>query len=169
MAAERRAGAVLRHQNGRGLRPHLGLVALEPLHRVGQDRRNLLHLFELLLPGVGRDVDRSPERGDVEVRLRVLVEEQEQFLTLLEVVSRARSTGAERGTAERLIRLVNGPLPWPSINADKAIPWIEQRTGLELAATQKAAIRLALAAKVRSSPAGPASARRPSSRPFCAF
>jgi exodeoxyribonuclease V alpha subunit len=62
---------------------------------------------------------------------------------------------AERGIAERLIRLVNGPLPWPSINADKAIPWIEQRTGLELAATQKAAIRLALATKVLVITGGP--------------
>jgi exodeoxyribonuclease V alpha subunit len=62
---------------------------------------------------------------------------------------------AERGIAERLIRLVNGPLPWPSINADKAIPWIEQRTGLELAATQKAAIRLALASKVLVITGGP--------------
>jgi exodeoxyribonuclease V alpha subunit len=62
---------------------------------------------------------------------------------------------AERGIAERLMRLVNGALPWPSIDADKAIPWIEQRTGLELATTQKAAIRLALAAKVGVITGGP--------------
>src|SRR4030095_1164138 len=37
---------------------------------------------------------------------------------------------AERVITERLTRLVSGPLPWPRIDAEKAIPWIEQRTGL---------------------------------------
>jgi exodeoxyribonuclease V alpha subunit len=62
---------------------------------------------------------------------------------------------AERGIAERLMGLVTGALPWPSIDADKAIPWIEQRTGLELATTQKAAIRLALTSKVLVITGGP--------------
>jgi exodeoxyribonuclease V alpha subunit len=55
----------------------------------------------------------------------------------------------------RLMRLVNGALPWPSIDADKAIPWIEQRTGLELADSQNAAIRLALASKALVITSGP--------------
>jgi exodeoxyribonuclease V alpha subunit len=46
-------------------------------------------------------------------------------------------------------------LPWPSIDADKAIPWIEQRTGLELADSQNAAIRLALASKALVITSGP--------------
>jgi len=62
---------------------------------------------------------------------------------------------AERGIAERLMRLVNGALPWPSIDANKAIPWIERRTGLELADSQNAAIRLALASKVLVITGGP--------------
>ena len=35
---------------------------------------------------------------------------------------------AERGIAERLLRLVNGKLPWPWIDPDKALPWVEQRS-----------------------------------------
>src|SRR6202043_1281651 len=50
---------------------------------------------------------------------------------------------AERTVAERLIRLANGTLPWPWIDADKALPWVQERIGLTLAESQAAAIRLA--------------------------
>src|SRR6202043_1950218 len=50
---------------------------------------------------------------------------------------------AERSIAERLIRLANGTLPWPWINPDKALPWVQERIGLTLAESQAAAIRLA--------------------------
>ena len=33
---------------------------------------------------------------------------------------------AEKGIAERLRRLFSGALPWPEIDADKALPWIEE-------------------------------------------
>jgi exodeoxyribonuclease V alpha subunit len=46
-------------------------------------------------------------------------------------------------------------LPWPWIDAEKALPWIEQRTGLTLAESQKAAVRLALTAKVLVITGGP--------------
>jgi exodeoxyribonuclease V alpha subunit len=36
---------------------------------------------------------------------------------------------AERTIAERLMRLANGKLPWPSIDPDKALPWVEGRIG----------------------------------------
>jgi exodeoxyribonuclease V alpha subunit len=62
---------------------------------------------------------------------------------------------AERGIADRLIRLANGKLPWPWIDSDKALPWVEQRTGLVLADGQKAAIRLALVSKVLVITGGP--------------
>jgi exodeoxyribonuclease V alpha subunit len=55
---------------------------------------------------------------------------------------------AERAIAERLLKLAAGKLPWPPIDADKAIPWIEQRVGLTLAESQKVAVRLALASRV---------------------
>ena len=63
--------------------------------------------------------------------------------------------GAERAVGERLATLANGTLPWPWIDAEKALPWIEQRTGLTLAENQNAAVRLALEAKVLVITGGP--------------
>ena len=62
---------------------------------------------------------------------------------------------AEHGIASRLRRIAAEPLPWPRIDADKALPWIERRTGLLLAPSQIAAIRLALASKVLVVTGGP--------------
>src|SRR5437588_543030 len=62
---------------------------------------------------------------------------------------------AERNIADRLVRLANGKLPWPWIDPDKAMPWVEQRSGLQLAESQKAAIRLALVSKVLVITGGP--------------
>src|SRR5690349_20841977 len=62
---------------------------------------------------------------------------------------------AERGVAGRLRRLADGPPPWPAIDADKALPWVEQKTGLALADSQRAAVRLALASKVLAVTGGP--------------
>jgi exodeoxyribonuclease V alpha subunit len=62
---------------------------------------------------------------------------------------------AEQGIAGRLRTLTAGHLPWPGIDADKAIPWVEARTGLTLAASQQAAVRLALRAKVLVITGGP--------------
>src|SRR5580704_2064209 len=62
---------------------------------------------------------------------------------------------AERTIAERLTRLANGTLPWPWIDPDKALPWVEKRIGLALAESQVVAIRLALMAKVLVMTGGP--------------
>src|SRR6266481_4224704 len=62
---------------------------------------------------------------------------------------------AERTIAERLTRLANGPLPWPRIDPDKALPWAEKHIGLALAESQVAAIRLALISKVLVMTGGP--------------
>jgi exodeoxyribonuclease V alpha subunit len=62
---------------------------------------------------------------------------------------------AEQVIAERLLRLVDGKLPWPYIDPEKALPWIEQKTGLSLAESQIAAIRLALLSKVLVITGGP--------------
>ena len=48
---------------------------------------------------------------------------------------------AERGIAERLLQLGASKLPWPWIDPDKAIPWIEHRTGLVFAESQRSAVR----------------------------
>jgi exodeoxyribonuclease V alpha subunit len=62
---------------------------------------------------------------------------------------------AERGIAEQIQRIRSGPLPWPEIDADKALPWIEQKTGLSLADSQAEAIRLTLRSKVTVITGGP--------------
>src|SRR3954468_22992639 len=62
---------------------------------------------------------------------------------------------AEQVIAERLRQLSTGTLPWPPIDADKALPWIERRTGLVLAASQVAAIRQALVSKALVITGGP--------------
>ena len=53
------------------------------------------------------------------------------------------------------MRLVGDALPWPWIDPDKALPWVEQRSGLQLAESQKTAIRLALKSKVLVITGGP--------------
>ncbi len=62
---------------------------------------------------------------------------------------------AERNIAERIQRLTNGTLPWPWIDPEKALPWIEKKTGKALAESQIAATRLALMSKVMVLTGGP--------------
>ncbi len=62
---------------------------------------------------------------------------------------------AEREVAGKLKALAVGKPPWPSIAVDKAIPWVEQKTKLALADSQKAALRVALVSKVMVITGGP--------------
>ena len=62
---------------------------------------------------------------------------------------------AEKVIAERITCLVNGTLPWPFIDPVKALPWIEQKTGLSMAESQIAAIRQSLLSKVLVITGGP--------------
>ncbi len=62
---------------------------------------------------------------------------------------------AESGIAERLRALCRGAAPWPHIVPDKAIPWIEERIGLNLAESQREAVASALGAKVMVITGGP--------------
>jgi exodeoxyribonuclease V alpha subunit len=62
---------------------------------------------------------------------------------------------AERTIAERLTRLANGALPWPWIDPDKALSWVEKQICLALAESQVAAIQLALISKVLVMTGGP--------------
>jgi exodeoxyribonuclease V alpha subunit len=71
---------------------------------------------------------------------------------------------AERTIADRLIRVACGQLAWPSIDAAKALSWVEERGDLKLPGSQRAAVQLALTGK-----AGRASAKLPSSTRSCAF
>ncbi len=62
---------------------------------------------------------------------------------------------AEREIAENLKTLAGGKPPWPAIDVDKAIPWVEQRTKLVLADSQKAALRVALVSNLMVITGGP--------------
>ena len=62
---------------------------------------------------------------------------------------------AEKKIAERLKTLLTGALPWPAIDPDKALPWIEKRTALTLAPSQREAIALALRSKMTVITGGP--------------
>ena len=62
---------------------------------------------------------------------------------------------AERLIAERLRDIANGKPPWPAIDADKAIPWVEGKLGVELAASQRRAVAVALASKIIVITGGP--------------
>src|SRR6202043_2158918 len=62
---------------------------------------------------------------------------------------------AEREIAEKPKVLAAGKPSWPVIDADKAIHWVEQRTKLVLADSQREAVRVALASKVLVITGGP--------------
>ena len=62
---------------------------------------------------------------------------------------------AEQDIAERLRALTDGAPPWPEIDIDKAIPWLEARAGITLAESQRQALRLALSSKVLVITGGP--------------
>lgn len=63
---------------------------------------------------------------------------------------------AEVSVAKRLKYLLyGGSFPWGGIEPDKAISWVERQTGLQLAQSQKAAIRQALQSKVMIISGGP--------------
>ena len=62
---------------------------------------------------------------------------------------------AERAIAGRVRTLASGSLPWPAIDAEKAIPWVEGKAGVTLAESQREAVRLALRSKVLVITGGP--------------
>ncbi|MGZ9128973.1 MAG: SF1B family DNA helicase RecD2, partial [Candidatus Binatia bacterium] len=62
---------------------------------------------------------------------------------------------AETGCATHLLRLRQEALPWGDIDTAKAIPWVEEKTGLTLSESQKTAIGLVLHSKVSVITGGP--------------
>ena len=62
---------------------------------------------------------------------------------------------AERAIAERLLGIAAGRLHWPAIDSERALPWVERKTGLSLAPGQAEAVRLALASKAVVITGGP--------------
>ncbi len=62
---------------------------------------------------------------------------------------------AEQVIAGRLATLASGTPPWPAIEADKAIPWVEGKLSVILAASQREAVAVALGAKAMVITGGP--------------
>ena len=62
---------------------------------------------------------------------------------------------AERTIAESILDIASGEPSWPRIDPDRALPWVERRTGLALAPGQGEAVRTALASKVSVITGGP--------------
>ena len=63
--------------------------------------------------------------------------------------------GAERAIADRLSTRAEGSPPWPAIDLDRALPWVEARTGKTLSASQREAVRLVLSSPVSVMTGGP--------------
>jgi exodeoxyribonuclease V alpha subunit len=62
---------------------------------------------------------------------------------------------SEVGIAEHIARLSKGRPSWGELDAEKAIPWVEQKTRLELSASQRAAVVKAVNGKVTVITGGP--------------
>ncbi|MDP7289772.1 MAG: helix-hairpin-helix domain-containing protein, partial [Phycisphaerae bacterium] len=62
---------------------------------------------------------------------------------------------AEKNLAENLMARQTGKHPCPKIDLDKAIAWVEGKTGLQLAAQQRQAVELACGSKVLVITGGP--------------
>lgn len=62
---------------------------------------------------------------------------------------------AEQSIASQLRRLKVGCLPWSTMNVDKAIPWVEGKLAIQLANSQREAVRLALTSKMLVITGGP--------------
>ena len=62
---------------------------------------------------------------------------------------------AEEAIAAAIRRLQVGRPPWPAIDREKAIEWVERRLGVALASSQKDAVRSALASKLLVLTGGP--------------
>lgn len=115
----------------------------------GLPRDELMHLAESLLevPAALVQTALELELGEKTVVADLVGETDCVFLAGL--------YRAEAAIAGFLGALLQGSRPWPSIDADKALPWIEQRTGLILAESQDTAVRRALASKVMVITGGP--------------
>ena len=62
---------------------------------------------------------------------------------------------AEKGVAENLIRLLDGPLPHAPIQVDKAVAWAQARMRITFAPAQRDALVMALANKISIITGGP--------------
>ncbi len=89
---------------------------------------------------------------DTEVQEGNVIAEQMEAGLLLYLAALHK---AEVGVASHLIRLLGGVVPWSTIDAVKAIPWVEEKACIQLSQSQKMAVELALQNKVLVITGGP--------------
>ncbi|MHB9029624.1 MAG: SF1B family DNA helicase RecD2, partial [Candidatus Latescibacterota bacterium] len=99
-------------------------------------------------------VERAIDHGVTEGRL-VQREIPDSSNGASPLVYLAALDGAERLLARNLIALSKGNHPCPKIDADNAIPWVQEQVSLTFAESQKAAIRTAITSKVLVITGGP--------------
>ena len=115
----------------------------------GLSTADLVPLAEKLLE-VGADIIRTAL--DLELADGAVIADRLGEIDCIFLASLYRS---EQAIASKLHALAKAKLPWASIDADKAVPWVEQRIAIELAPSQKDAVRLALSSKVLVLTGGP--------------
>jgi len=115
----------------------------------GLPEQDLLTLAERLLE-IGRDTLAGALRLEVAEERVVLESIDGRPCVFLPHLRRA-----EEAIAAATRRLQAGRPPWPEIDAEKAIGWVETRLGVTLASGQKDAVRHALASKLLVLTGGP--------------
>ncbi len=108
-------------------------------------RDRAVTLLEIAAPIIDEAI--SAEQAEGNLIAESIGQEQAIFLTPL--------YRAEVGCSTHLQRLNRGATPWGGIEAAKAIPWVEEQTGLTLSSSQRAAIELVLTHKVAVITGGP--------------
>ena len=115
----------------------------------GMPREELIKLAVELL---GADAARIDEAINFELQRRRLIRDT---LEGRESIFLPSLYYAEKRIGSDLQRLATGKPPWPHIDADKAIEWVQKSIGIELAASQKNAVRLVVESKVAVITGGP--------------
>jgi exodeoxyribonuclease V alpha subunit len=62
---------------------------------------------------------------------------------------------SERTVAARLLEMIGRPRPWPAIDADRALPWVEGKLSLALSPSQRVAVTQAIETGVMVLTGGP--------------
>lgn len=107
--------------------------------------RDCNKLLGILEDEIAREIDACVQNGDV------IHEKTDEgscyFLPMLYQV--------EKDIAEEFARINKGPLPWPDINIDAALEWVQKQISITLAPSQRTAIRLVLQNKTSIITGGP--------------
>ena len=102
------------------------------------------------------------DRAKIETQLHTLIQAEELVRDSIgsdtmgtQCIFLERLHRAERHAAHQLLALSRGSVPWPSIDADKAIDWAEKSLDITFAKSQRTAIATALVSKLLVLTGGP--------------